>query len=435
MAKAMLTAAAIAKLKPSKRVVREISDAGCPALRLVIQPSGSKSWAMRFRRIGGQQGNLTLGPVDLSNKTSEPVIGAPLTLPAARALAAEVHRQRAMGIDVIAVRHRERLEREGSIAKTFAAAVVDFVSQHAMRNTRRWQEQARLLGVNADLSVIPRGLVDRWRDRDIASINGDDIHLIVDVVRHKGVPGRARRAKGPTDGYARSMHSALSKLFNWLVEKRRLQANPCAGVHVAAPSKPRERVLSDNEIIAFWKACDSVGLPLSALLRLLLLTGCRLNEVAGMRRAELSEDGATWTIPGTRVKNSRTHVVPLSALAQQLLTNVKTESDAVFAISCGTRERRKLDAHMNIPAWTLHDLRRTAATGMAELGIAPHIVEACLNHVSGAKAGVAGVYNKATYAVEKRAALERWSNHILGLLERRPSNVVTMQKKVADSRN
>lgn len=176
---------------------------------------------------------------------------------------------------------------------------------------------------------------------------------------------------------------------------------------------------------------------LSALLKLLLLTGCRLNEVAGMTRTELSDDGATWNIPGSRTKNKRPHVVPLAHLAREPLNSVKPiagEAGLVFTttgrspVSGWSKIKRRLDEAMKIPPWRLHDLRRTTATGMAEIGIAPHIVEAALNHISGAKAGVAGTYNRAAYAEEKRAALERWALHVQGLVSERPANVVKMRK-------
>jgi integrase len=135
-----------------------------------------------------------------------------------------------------------------------------------------------------------------------------------------------------------------------------------------------------------------------------------------MRRAEL--DGDIWAIPGERTKNRRPHVVPLSPLTRDILASVESIGEHVFStngrtpVVIGSKIKNRLDAAMAIEPWRLHDLRRTVATGMAELGVQPHIVEAVLNHVSGAKAGVAGVYNRAAYAAEKKVALERWSAHI-----------------------
>ena len=444
----ILTAAAVQKLKPAA-VRREISDAGAAGLHLVIQPSGAKSWAMRFRRPNGTPAKLTLGPLDLSGREApaEPTIGQPLTLAAARALAAEICRQRVGGRDVVAdhdaSRRRQRSENETRDKSTFAAAARDFVEGHAMTKTRRWQEQARLLGLRPTaegLEVIRGGLADRWGDKPIAEIDGHDIFGVVDETRRTGAPGLERRSDGQTEARARAMLSCLSKMFGWLVQHRRVNQNPCAGVHRPDAPKARDRVLTDAEIVKFWSATDAERKEFSALLKLLLLTGCRLNEVAGMTRAELSGDGATWSLPGKRTKNGRPHVVPLPPLARDILATVKPiagKAGLVFSttgdtpVSGWSKTKGRLDGLMKIPPWRLHDLRRTAATGMAELGIAPHIVEAALNHVSGARAGVAGTYNRAMHAEEKKAALERWAAHVQGLVFDKPAtaHVVSLSGK------
>jgi integrase len=433
----VLTSPAVARLRPGK-VRREIPDGGSPGLRLVIQPSGAKSWAMRFRRPGGKAAKLTLGPADLAGKEteSEPVIGQPLTLASARRLATAVQRHRAMGKDVVAARHRERLEREARGDDTFSRAAVDFVEQHAMRKTRRWEDTARLLGLRPDdLALIPKGLADRWRDRPIAEIDGDDIHGFIEEVGERGVPGLKRFAKGASEARARAVFAVLSKMFSWLGERRRMCTNPCTGVARPKPPPARDRVLTDVEIVPFWQAASTERAEVASVLKLLLLTGCRLREVADMRRAELSDGGATWTIPSERTKNHRVHVMALPPLARAILAEAGGQGDLVFATGngapCWSKIKRRLDARMRIPPWRLHDLRRTCATGMAELGIAPHVIEACLNHVSGAKAGVAGVYNRAAYAPEKKAALERWAVHVEGLVTGTAAAVVPLKARAS----
>ena len=456
---AKLTAASVEKLKASRRR-REIPDSGCPGLYLIVQPSGAKSWALRFRRPGGRTAKLTLGPVLSGREEGEAVLGGPLTLAGAHLVATSLKRQRAMGHDIVATRHREKLERKAGVAKTFALAATDFVERYAMREIRRWQEQARLLGLRPaaegrGLEIIPRGIADRWRDRPVAEIDGDDIHNIIDEVREKGVPGTERRAEGQTESLARLMFAVLSKLFAWLVERRRIKQNPCKGVHRPRPARARDRVLTDQEIRWFWAAAGTIGQLYGPLVRLLLLTGARLNEVAGMRRAELSADGTAWDLPGERTKNRRPHTVPLPPMARDILATVGAGSNFVFSttgrspVSVGSKVKRRLDAAMlaealkqvtvagrgrsnaKIKPWRLHDLRRTAATGMAEIGVPPHVVEACLNHISGAKVGVAGVYNRAAYATEKRAALGRWADHIEGLIKGRPAKIVAFKKKAS----
>jgi integrase len=198
--------------------------------------------------------------------------------------------------------------------------------------------------------------------------------------------------------------------------------------------------LNNGEIVKFWHVCDEVGEPFGQALRLLLLTGCRVREVSEMRRSELSEDGATWTVPSERTKNHHVCVVPLPPLARDIIASGKqiaSKDGYLFTlngrapVSVGSSKiKHKIDKEMKpSQPWRLHDVRRTAATGMAELGIAPHIIEACLNHVSGARAGVAGVYNRAAYASEKKAALERWASHVQGLVSGKPANVVALTTK------
>jgi integrase len=156
-------------------------------------------------------------------------------------------------------------------------------------------------------------------------------------------------------------------------------------------------VLSDVEIVAFWKAAEAERIEFAAALKLLLLTGCRAREIAELRWNEIVD----WNIelPGARTKNHCDHIVPLSPLAREILAGVTGVGEYVFPtrgvpVELGTRLKDRLDAAMGVDDWVLHDLRRTAATGMAKLGIAPHIVEAVLNHVSGAKAGVAQQRNR-----------------------------------------
>jgi integrase len=216
------------------------------------------------------------------------------------------------------------------------------------------------------------------------------------------------------------MRSHLSTLFGWLVEHRRIASNPCVGVHKPDGGKARDRVLTDAEIVKFWKAAETE--KLEPMLKLILLTGCRPSEVAGFRRSELSEDGSVWTIPSRRTKNKLEHMVFLPPLARELMP---AESFGHYHASA---IKARLDEAMGIDDWQIRDLRRTAATHMADdLGIAPHIVEAVLNHVSGSKAGVAGTYNRAAYKAEKKSALQRWEAHVIGLVEGRSASIVPMR--------
>jgi len=193
---------------------------------------------------------------------------------------------------------------------------------------------------------------------------------------------------------------------------------------------------------------DAIGQPFGPLLKLLLLTGARLNEVARMTRDELSADGATWSLPRSRTKNARPHVVPLPPAARDLITSVPhivNKAGYVFTtrgdvpVSSWTYLKNLLDAAMiavakqecadaKIPHWRLHDLRRTTVTGMAELGIQPDVIELCVNHISGTRSGVAGVYNRSELLPERKAALERWAAHLASLVEGKPPKIVPLRK-------
>jgi integrase len=437
-----LTATAVEKLT-ARKARREISDGACPGLYLVVQPSGAKSFALRFRNQYGRHVKLTLGRLDISGVESltAPMIGMPLTLVAARRLAMDVHRQRALGNDVVAERRREKLERKAGHANIFSQAVLDFTEQYLRRNVRRWQATARLLGVTVGgdgaLMLAPRGLADRWRDRPLSEITATDIHAIIDEVREKAVPGLERKSDGPSEAMARVMHTALSRLFRWLLEKRRIAANPMHGSVVPKAGKSRDRVLSDAEIVAFWKACDTLGEPVSQCLKLLLLTGARRDEIGKLRRAEISDDG-TVTIPASRSKNKKEFVIPLPAQTREILRGVQTRGDFVFTTARGkpiaawSRIKTELDAVLKFSTpWVLHDLRRCFSTGLNKIGVAPEVVEACLNHISGSKGGVAGTYNQWHYLPEKTAALARWADHVIGLVEGRAATVVPIKRKGA----
>jgi integrase len=212
-------------------------------------------------------------------------------------------------------------------------------------------------------------------------------------------------------------------------------------------------VLSKDEIRWFWQACNSADAPrapdaprpFAPLLRLLLVTGQRLGEVAGMTREELHADGM-WHLPGSRTKNGKAHVVPLPPAARELIDSMPGNGDLIFSttgttpVSGWSRMKRRLDAAMldiarqergakgAFPAWRLHDLRRTCITGMAELGIRPDVIELTVNHVSGSRGGIAGVYNRSELLDERRVALERWSCHIAGLVLGKPANVAQFHK-------
>jgi integrase len=459
-----LTIAAILKYKPIAKQ-REISDSKAKGLRLVIQPTGRMSWIVRLRRPDGKSAKLHLGAVDTSDKDSvdEPVPGGALTLWQARQRASEIDRKRARGLDVIAEEKsaalRKRSAAADAVANSFAAAVREFFIDYETRKwqsrPRNWRYDAATLGLRYPIDsdpattepeVIKGGLAESWAKKSVTDIDGFAVHTVVDEARKQFNNTRARK-----------LHSGLSTFCTWLQRQQRITINPVAGVWRPGPPRPRERALKPAEIKVFWKACDKIGGPFGALWQLLLLSGCRLREVTGMTRAELGDDGV-WEIPSSRVKNHLTFMVPLPPQALDIIASVpQVENHAMASFRCNraysklglifttngktpvsgfSKAKKALDAEMTkiagqpIEPWCVHDLRRSFSTILNEspedggLGIAPHIVEALLNH---SKPGVARVYNKAAYLSEKRAALARWAVHVEGLVADRKAKVLPMR--------
>jgi integrase len=244
---------------------------------------------------------------------------------------------------------------------------------------------------------------------------------VADIAKDQGAVSAARA------------RTALSTMFNWAIrEGLDIPANPVLGSNRPVQPRSRDRVLSDAELSAIWHACgdDDYG----RIIRLLILTAQSRDEIGGLLWPELDTVAGLWTLPGTRTKNRREHWIPLAPAALALLP--ARRNDRVFLFGDGPRREgdphrgfsgwSKSKAALNVritktvgeplPPWTVHDLRRSAATVMADrLGVLPHIVEAILNHTSGHRAGVAGVYNRARYAGEMRDALGRWADHVASL--------------------
>ena len=238
--------------------------------------------------------------------------------------------------------------------------------------------------------------------------------------------------------------AAIRKMFNWAVAQDIIAASPCRGVERPAPEQGRDRKLSDDELKLVWKAADALGYPFGPLVKLLILTLQRRNEVAGIHRDEVKVADGLWTIPAARVKNNEEHEVPLSAAALAILNGCPEIGEGGFyltrygnaPVSGFSAAKKHLDARIleiqkadaveqgenpdavvELKEWTFHDLRRSGASGMARIGnIELVVTEKILNHTNGALKGVAGIYNRHEYADKKRAALAAWSDHIMALV-------------------
>jgi integrase len=448
----MYTDLAISKLKPDpKRPGQrlELPDGGAPGLYVCVQPSGAKSFAMRFRRPDGRNARLVLGSFDPTKRAPhvKPEIGASLTLVEARLLAGRIHHERAGGADVISDRKADKLKQRLQIAadrnNSFTALARQYFEHHASHRTRRWVEAARYFGLayseaQSEPTIIPNGVCDRWADRPVAKIGPADIKVVVDEAIRRATPGlRRRRTTSRAEATGRAMHARLSAFFGWCVDEMRIESNPCSKLRRPPPSKSRDRVLSDDELRKVWVAADGLEPQYGAVVRLLILTGARLREIGHMPWSELNDDLTVWTLPQERAKNKTELILPLPELARDIIRfSPRIDSspfvftfDGTEPLESFSRMKRRLDALTGLSEhWTWHDLRRTLATGLQRLGIQLPVTERILNHRSGSISGVAAVYSRHDFAAEKAAALVSWAAHVEALVEGREtaSNVVEL---------
>ncbi len=376
-------------------------DDALPGFGVRIRAGGKRSWVVQYRiKNSRQQRRETLGTVE-SMDVDEARRQARSTL-------AKVH----LGTDPKAERVAARAAAQAEAAVTLGSVVEDYLTR---------QEERRLLRPlkASSLSEVKRHLRSHW-----APLSGVPLRKVT----RANVAARLARIADDSGGYtANRARAALSSLYGFAIAEGLADENPVLGTRRATVEVARDRVLFDAELTAAWRLGGEGDY--GVILRLLALTGQRRDEVGGMAWAEVDLAAATWRIPGERTKNGRAHVVPLSAPALALLKarERREGSDLVFGSRGGrggfsgwSKSKAALDVRMAAAgiageSWRLHDLRRTAATRMADLGVLPHVVEAVLNHVSGHKAGVAGVYNLSSYVAEKRAALDMWAARVTAL--------------------
>ena len=403
-----LTQTRIAGLKcpPEKRDMLVFDDEQC-GLGVRVLASGGKTYLAQYT-FHGQKRRIPLG--------SSSAVSLGKVRDAVRAIMGDV----AKGIDPAAVRKKAAAEARRKAAHealTLSALLLDWQALHLVSKRPRYTSEA----VRAVRNAFSRHL-----DLPAADLDRATAVKTLDAMARKGSAAMAAR----TAAYGKAA-------FGWAVKRGTLSVNPFLNLPVA-PAPRRERVLSDDEVAAIWRATDGPG-PFNGIVRFLILTGQRREEVAGMTWAELSDDFSTWTIPASRAKNGATHIVPLSAQAQGLLRNVPrfgTQQPGLELVFPGLRgpfngwskAKAALDAKSGVTNWRLHDLRRTAATGLQRLGVRLEVTEQVLNHVSGSRAGIVGVYQRHDFANEKRAALEAWGSRVEAIVEGRipESNVLKL---------
>ncbi len=384
MAKHSLTDLAIRKF-PAKASRYDVWDVKVPGLGVRIFNSGQKSFFLSYR-IQGKRRRHTLGRYPEIN------------LAKARELAYEKRAQVSRGEDPVAIIK--------AASQTFDIVLADFLELHVKRfNKPNTQRSTRRL--------LEKECLPQWNQRPIDKIKRKDIIDVLDRMIERGSPGAANNA-----------YAAISKFFNWCVSRDLLEINPFNGVKRPSKKRSRDRVLSDTELERVWGAAQNSVYPYKAIVSLLILTGQRRGEVANMEWNQIDWENKVWKLPASLTKNNRSHTLPLSQPALEILNQTPRLNDNKFVFPALGSEtttfsgfgkcKYRLDKEVQLQEhWRLHDLRRTVATGMAKMEIPPHVIERVLNHVSGQFGGVAGIYNRYGYEKEMRIALDKWGDHVL----------------------
>jgi integrase len=397
----------IEALQP-RDVSYEIKDDAEQGLYLVVWPSGSKTWLWRYR-FAGKKTKLSLGALSLTE---------------ARKRAREARQARDAGIDPATLRTSHKAiaakVRSAPAADSVEVIFEDFVKKHL----------AGLRTGSAVERVMRRDMVEPWKGKRLSEITRADVRRLLDTLKERGAAIQANR-----------LLAYLSKFSRWAVSYEYIDKNFTDGVSKPAKERSKERVLSDAELQLVWLAAKEIGWPFGPVVQLLILTGQRKSEIGEGRWSEIGKEERLWTLPSERVKNGHQHVVPLSPASLAIIetlpvigleglvfttkgktpisgySRVKRQIDAII-----TRRRKEAnpslkDEEATIPEWTFHDLRRTTATGLQRLGFPIDVAEAVLNHVSGNKSGVAGIYARHTYLEEGRQALEAWARHVISITD------------------
>jgi integrase len=402
-----LTDRAVANTLPPKTGRLEINDTLEPAFVFSVTSHDHRAFSVR----------VWTGPKD-KRKQRRVLLGHPREIDGAPKLTLAEAREAARSVKQAAAEGKALVPGDGTRgAQTWGQLSEEYVTWAQANRRPSTAEEIRRIMRSRDLA--------EWRDRPAVRISADDVMALRDRVHERGA------------SMATKVVRIISGMGIWAVDERKLPANPAKGVRPRAPEKARERVLSDVEVGTFWRACDRLGYPYGPIGKLLLLTATRVREIGQLPWSELNLDFRTWILPAERTKPGRSLTVHLSRPAVVILRELQEHranaraAPYVFVGADGgliesfSHMKEKLDEAMEAefgepPApFQLRDLRRTAATVMARLGIAPHVVERLLNHKGAQALGgpLAAVYNQWTYDDARIEALDKLSEFVVALAE------------------
>ena len=423
----------INRAKKGKRVER--FDAGVPGLCLRVTDRGVKTWAVYYKFPGinrkGERAllnqRLTIG--------QWPGIGVAEARDAARV----VKDQAKAGVNPKEAREAANTADGDEAADTFGAIAEEYIKIECLERKLKNDKvlPPKLKRGREVESIIRRELMPHWQHRPLAELRKRDAIKLTEGLVDAGKPAAAHR-----------LHEIIRRIGRWTARRDEIDLNPFADMDPPAPKVIRDRYLEPPEIEAVWSAWDAMGYPFGTLGKLLLVTAQRLNEVAQMQWSEIDRDNALWIIPADRTKSGRETEVPLSSLALEILDALPrfAGGDFVFTTTSGkspvsgfSKSKRRTDILIQeaareqaeeagedpesvgpMPHWRTHDLRRTARTGLAELGVPQIVAEKVLNHAE--RNVLVKTYDRHEYAAEKRDALERWALRLREITEPPPEN-------------
>jgi integrase len=366
---------------------REVPDGGCAGLYLVVQPTGVRSWAARYR-LNGKPAKLTLGRFPT------------ISLAEARRRATAALSQVAEGIDPAVEKRKTTIEVTDRKRDTVQAWYERYTG-HAKKRTRESTWEA--IG-----GIFRREILPIWGGESVHNIKRRDVIDLVEGIANTR-PVAANRTL-----------TVVSTFFGWLVARDVIVASPAAGVAPPTKETERTRKLSDEEIVRFWTACEAIPVPYGDMYKLLLLLGARRQEIAEMPWREVDEQARTWELPADRSKTHANRLTPLPDQAFAIIARQPHIAGPHVFFRRGGHSAIKLmlDAAMRPDAsWRVHDLRRTCASGLQKLGINVAVTEAILGHKGNTFKGIVSIYQTHDYFEEKRAALQMWANRIDALVK------------------